>query len=141
MDRTAEVIRSEIDALIPKAESGAQWAEICRLEQEAIAAERAEDRPTLLESLADDISSGTFQHRRVCLSYVLRAVLDEPLLDWQDTASLICGDREDRADILLRAEQVARSVVVRWLTDEAEGRALVTDEAERRAAEAIEDVL
>lgn len=29
---TREEIQSEIDALIPKAETGEQWAEICRLE-------------------------------------------------------------------------------------------------------------
>jgi hypothetical protein len=29
---TREDIQAEIDALIPKAETGEQWAEICRLE-------------------------------------------------------------------------------------------------------------
>lgn len=38
--QTARAIRSEIERLIPKAETGEQWAEICRLEAEAIALER-----------------------------------------------------------------------------------------------------
>lgn len=35
---TSQEIQSQIDALIPKAETGEQWAEICRLEVEMVAA-------------------------------------------------------------------------------------------------------
>jgi hypothetical protein len=34
----SQELQAEINRLIPKAETGAQWAEICRLEAEMIAA-------------------------------------------------------------------------------------------------------
>lgn len=37
---TSQEIRSEIERLIPKAESGEQWAEICAMEVEAVELER-----------------------------------------------------------------------------------------------------
>lgn len=39
--RTARQIRAEIKNLIPKAESGEQWAEICALEAEAVELEKS----------------------------------------------------------------------------------------------------
>lgn len=94
-------------------------------------------------SLAADIVDGSFvsrdpRHRKVCLAYVLDVMLDEPLLDSDDTASLIAGDTETRMNILDRAERTATEIVTRWLTDEAEGRALVADVAEAERIEAAE---
>jgi hypothetical protein len=36
--KTADELQAEIERLIPKAETGEQWAEICRLEAEMIVA-------------------------------------------------------------------------------------------------------
>ena len=36
--KTSDELKREIELLIPKAETGAQWAEICRIEAEMVAA-------------------------------------------------------------------------------------------------------
>lgn len=38
----SDELRNEIERLMPRAESGSDWAQICALEQIAIAAERGE---------------------------------------------------------------------------------------------------
>lgn len=99
------------------------------------------NRDEMIGHLTDEIVSGTLNHRRICLASVLDAVLDEPLLDSDDTANLISGDSETRLDILDRKTRHATDIVRSWLQSEPAAQTLIDEmmEKEREEAEADEE--
>jgi hypothetical protein len=90
--------------------------------------------------LRDEIMDGTLKDKRVCLASVLDDTLHQqnPLLDTDELAELICGDENRRQDIIDRAQKHARRLVFDWLTKDAAGRVFVDRQMERAREESEE---
>jgi hypothetical protein len=98
-------------------------------------------RDEFITFLTDEIMDGTLKDKRVCLASVLDDMLvqQNPLLDTDELAELICGDENRRQDIIDRAQKYARRIVMDWLTKDKAGSVFVDRQMEKAKEEAEEE--
>lgn len=96
--------------------------------------------PKALESLVDDIMGGRvirYMARQLSLNSFIEDVND--VLDYEQCAILLTGDRDAREAVIERAQKAATDQVRAWLEDSALGQEIVADRVNEIEAQARED--